>query len=101
MRASTSTSRQETASDSSRAGDGRAVAVVASSAASGTGSSSNSNQAQSKRAPLPHKFHEIIAQAATGGTAAAAAGLEDQVYSTGVYLAGKTKVSFRHEHVYT
>ena len=100
MGASTSTSRQETPpSDSSRAGDGRAVAVVASSAASGTGS--NSNQAQSKRAPLPHKFHERVAQEATGGTAAAAAELEDQVYSTGVYLAGKTKVSFRHEHVYT
>jgi len=91
------------------------VAVVASSAASATGSNSN-NQAQSKRAPLPHKFHEIVAQAATtttGGTPAAAAELEDQVYSTGVYLAGKTKVSFcfrirqkkkvcfRHEQVYT
>ncbi|KAG0536468.1 hypothetical protein BDA96_03G066200 [Sorghum bicolor] len=100
MGASTSTSRQETASasDSSRAGDGRAVAVVASSAASATGSNSN-NQAQSKRAPLPHKFHEIVAQAATttGGTPAAAAELEDQVYSTGVYLAGKTKKYWVHE----
>lgn len=82
--------------DSSRAGDGRAVA---SSAASGTGTGSNSNQAQSKRAPPPHKFHEIVAlaQEATtaggggGGGTAAAADLEDQACSTGVYLAGKTK----------
>lgn len=79
-------SRQETSSDSSsRAGDGRAVAVPASSAASGTGSSGN--QAQSKRAPAPHKFHEIVGQEDT----AAAAELQDQVHGAGIYLAGNTK----------
>jgi hypothetical protein len=88
-----SPSRHETSSDdSSRAGDGRAVAVAASSAASGTGS--NSNQAQSKRAPAPHMFHEIVAQEKT----ATAAELEDQVHGAGIYLAGKTKVKFTHEH---
>ncbi|KAJ1282502.1 hypothetical protein BS78_03G057300 [Paspalum vaginatum] len=85
-------SRQDAppSSDSSRAGDGRAVAVAPSSAASATGS--NSNQAQSKRAPAPHKFHEIVAQ-----EKAAAAGLEDQVYGAGIYLAGKTKKYWVHE----
>ncbi|OEL35981.1 Protein PHLOEM PROTEIN 2-LIKE A1 [Dichanthelium oligosanthes] len=84
-------SRQETPTDSSRAGDGRAVPVSTSSAASATGS--NSNQAQSKRPPAPHMFHEIVAQEKT----ATAAELEDQVHGEGVYLAGKTKKYWVHE----
>jgi hypothetical protein len=78
----TSPSRHESSSATSRVGgNGHAVPVAASSATSG------SNQAQSKRALAPHKFHEIVAQEKT----ATAAELQDRV-SSGIYLAGKTKV---------
>ncbi|GJN37418.1 hypothetical protein PR202_gb26371 [Eleusine coracana subsp. coracana] len=80
-----SPSHHEESSASSRVGDGHAVPVAASSATSG------SNQAQSKRAPAPHKFHEIVAQEKT----ATAAELEDRVNS-GIYLAGKTKKYWVH-----
>ncbi|KAL6848151.1 hypothetical protein ACP4OV_022279 [Aristida adscensionis] len=88
-----SPSRHEESSGSaasSRAGDGHAVPVpVAPSSAT-----SGSNQAQSKRAPPPHMFHEIVAGEKAAATAAE---LEDQVYSTGIYLAGKTKKYWVHE----
>ena len=57
-------SQQEALSDSSSAGD------------------------ESERLVVPHKFDEIIAQ----GTTATADELEDQMYGSGIYLAGKTKV---------
>jgi hypothetical protein len=79
-------SRQEASSASSNTGEGRAVPTMAPSAAT-TSDTTNQNQAQSKRAPAPHMFREIVADEKVTDAAA----LEDQV-STGILLAGKTKV---------
>ena len=77
-------SRQEASSVPSRTDDGRVVLLTTPSAST---TSDTTNQAQSKRAPAPHMFREIVA----GEKVTDVAALEDQV-STGILLAGKTKV---------
>ncbi|KAM0867563.1 hypothetical protein ACQ4PT_041897 [Festuca glaucescens] len=78
-------SRQEASSASSPTAVGRAAVPTMAPSASTT--SDAANQAQSKRAPPPHMFREIVA----GEKATDVAALEDQA-STGILLAGKTKV---------